>query len=393
MGLAFLLGLALVVTAQAQSGGVLEGQVVNGTAGAPEVGEGIPVVVHVYLGDSETATLEIVTGEDGRFRFDDLDTDPNLEYWPEASYLDVPYTVSAPLQFGDGQSSLSTTLTVYETTNDDAAVSLSSVHSIVESFGEVLRITEIHLLSNDGDRAYVGSSDGQDQGATVFVPLPDTAVGLSFGDATQDGRFVETEGGITDTAPVPPGSETSMLFFSYHVPVTGDTIPLERRFAYPVGNLNMLVAQPGLSLNSEQLQSRGLQLFQDRQYELFALQNLEAGTPLTLEFIQLADASVGGLSPSDTQAAAGSPRGNQELLLRIGFGLAGLAIVGAVVYAATGARPAAGARNRRNVASDPRAQRMLSQLAELEEALEAGQVDEATYESQRTEIYGKLKSL
>jgi hypothetical protein len=396
LGLGLLLGMALVATAQAQSGGVLEGQVVNGTAGAPEVGEGIPVVLHVYLGDSEMARLEAMTGSDGRFRFDDLDTDPNLEYWPEATYLDVPYTVSAPLQFEDGQSSLSITLTVYETTSDDAAIGLSSVHSIVESFGEVLRITEIHLLSNTGDRAYIGGGEGQNQGATVLVPLPDTAVGLSFGDGTEEGRFVETEGGVMDTAPVPPGSETSMIFFSYHVPATGDTIRLERRFAYPVGNLNMLVAQPGLSLRSEQLQSMGLQLFQDRQYELFVLENLEAGTPLTLEFIQVADASAGGIpggSPSDTQGATGSPRGNQGVLLWIGFGLAGLAIVGAIVYSTTSARPLAGAQARRNVASDPTAQRLLSELAELQEALEAGQVDEATYESQRTEIYGKLKSL
>lgn len=81
------------------------------------------------------------------------------------------------------------------------------------------------------------------------------------------------------------------------------------------------------------------------------------------------------------------------MLLWIGFGLAGLAIVGAVVYSATMAQPTPAHRSGRSVGSDPRAQRMLSELAELEDALEAGLVDEATYESRRTEIYGKLKSL
>lgn len=397
MALTLLLGMALAVAAHAQGGGSLEGQVVNGTAGAPEVGEGIPVVLHVYLGDSETATLETTTDGDGLFRFEGLGTDSNLEYWPEATYLDVPYTVSAPLRFEDGQTSLSATVTVYETTSDDAALRLGSVHSIVESFGEVLRITEIHLLSNAGDRAYVGASDGPNQGTTVFVPLPETAVGLSFGDDTQEGRFVEAEGGLRDTAPVPPGAETSMVFFSYHLMVTGNTIPLERRFEYPVANFNMLVAQPGLTLRSEQLESRGTQLFQDRQYEFFAAENLGARTPLTLEFVQAADASAGtaagGMSPSGSEEATGSTRGNQGMLLWIGFGLAGLAIVGAVVYSATMAQPTPAHRSGRSVGSDPRAQRMLSELAELEEALEAGRVDEATYESRRTEIYGKLKSL
>lgn len=393
---ALLLSMSFVLTTQAQAGGILEGQVVNGTAGAPEVGEGIPVLLYVYQGDTETSTLETTTGAEGRFRFDGLDTDPNLEYWPEASYLDVQYTVTAPLQFEDGQSSLTATLPVYETTNDDAAISISSVHSIVESFGEALRITEIHLLSNAGDRTYVGGSDEQNQGTTAFVPLPDTAVGLSFGDGTP-GRFVEVEGGLSDTAPVPPGSETSMIFFSYHLLVLEDTIPLERSYAYPVANLNMLVAQPGLSLRSDQLESMGTQLFQDRQYELFVAENLEAETPLRLEFIQEADVSAGaapgGMSPSGGQEATGSPRGNQGVLLWIGFGLTGLAIVGAIVYSATGTRPTAVHRSRQSIASDPTAQRMLSELAELEEALEAGQVDEATYQSRRTEIYGELKSL
>jgi hypothetical protein len=189
-----------------------------------------------------------------------------------------------------------------------------------------------------------------------------------------------------------------LIFFSYHLMVTDDTIPLERRFEYPVSNLNMLVAQPGLTLRSEQLESRGTQLFQDRQYEFFVTENLGAGVPLTLEFIQMADASAGtttaGMPSSGAQEATGaSSRGNQALLLWIGFGLAGLALIGAVVYSAAVARPAAAQPARRGVASDPRARSLLAELADLEEALEAGQIDEATYESQRTEIYRKLKSL
>ena len=40
---------------------------------------------------------------------------------------------------------------------------------------------------------------------------------------------MEVDGGLVDTEPVPPGSESSLVFFSYHLMVTGETVPLERR--------------------------------------------------------------------------------------------------------------------------------------------------------------------
>ncbi len=397
LALAFLFGLGLAVTARAQGGGVLEGMVVNGTVDGAAVGAEIPIALYVYLGGSELEVLETTTDAEGRFRFEGLDIDPNLEYWPEAVYRDVPHAIPEPLQFEDDQTPLTVTLTVYEPTNDDSAISLSSVHSIAESFDQVLRITEIHLLSNSGDRTYVGGGDDPDQATTVFIPLPEGAVGLSFGNEVE-GRFVEVEGGFWDTEPVTPGSETSLVFFSYHLIATGDTIPLERRFAYPVANLNMLVAQPGLALTSEQMQSRGIQLFQDRQYEFFVAENLRPDTPLAVEFIQIADASTGtaaaGMPPAGGQEVTGStPSGNQNLLMWIGFGLAGLAVVGAILYSASAGQPTPAPRSSRSVTSDPKAQGLVAELADLEDALEGGGIDEATYEARRAEIYWKLKSL
>lgn len=406
LGVAMLL--ALVVTARAQSSGVFEGQVVNGTAGGPEVGAGITVTLSVLQGVAEIDSLEATTDAQGRFRFEGLDTDAELDYWPEAFYLGVSYSSLEPYRFAGDQTALQGTVTVYETTDDDSTVTLDSVHMIAESFGEVLRISEIHLFGNTGDRTFAGRAGDADAErlTTVHIPLPPETVGLAFEQDTAVDRFVEVEGGLVDTEPVPPGKETAMVFFSYHLLVGGEEVPLERSFAYPVGTLNVLVAQPGLTLRSDQLQARGVELFQGQQYELYTIQGLAAETPLTLELLPVAGASGGEGMPTTPaggeQNATGAPtRGNQALLRWFGFGLAVLAVIGALVYPAVSRQPATPAetgpsprlRPGQALATNPEAQQLLAELADLEAGFEAGQVDGAAYEQQRAEKYEALKSL
>ncbi len=402
MGLATAMGLVLslgiVHTVWAQDAGNLEGQVVNGTVGAEEIGAGLPATLHIYLGDAELETLETVTDADGRFRFEGLDTDPSLEYWPEVVYLEVPYSSAEPLQFENDQTTLPATLGVYETTEDDSAIRLSSVHMIAESFGEVLRLSEIHLYGNTGDRTYVGNESDAGQPTTVFIPLPEGAVGVAFGGGISDERFVEVEGGLLDTEPIVPGAEASLVFFSYHLIAGDDPIPLERRFSYPVTILNVLVAQPGLTLESEQLQSRGQELFQGRQYELHTAQNLEPGTPLRLALVPVGGGAgstgVEGMPPAAGQgAASASATGTQGLLLWLGFGLAVVAVFGALVYSLATRRPAPVPEGAPELASNPRARQLLAELAELDEAFEAEEIGEAAYELQRVAIREELKAL
>jgi hypothetical protein len=403
VGLALLVCLAWMASVQAQATGILEGKVVNGTPDGAEPGAGLPVVLYVYRGEVESDTLEATTDVNGRFRFEGLDTDATLEYWPEVVYQGVSYGSAEPLQFDGESATLTATLTVFETTDDDSMIRLDSVHIIAESFGQVLRISEIHFFGNSGERTYVGGGGGEDAlQTTVFIPLPENAVGVASGEGVTAGRFVEVEGGLMDTEPVPPGTESSLAFFSYHLMVTGETVQLERRFAYPVTALNMLVAQPGLAVSSEQLQSRGVELFQGQQYELYATQSLSAGTPLLLEFVPTADAgsaATGGTLSSSGQGAIPAPSGgNQRLLLWIGVGLLAFALVGAVVYSLAAQRgpsisASAGALASDSRLSSPQAKRLLAKLADLEEDLESGRVNEATYEGQRAEIFEELRSL
>jgi hypothetical protein len=397
LGMSLVLGLLLFMVAttavQAQVAGTLEGQVVNGTGGGPSIGEGITVTLHVYQGDTEIDTKSTTTDATGSFRFEGLSTATDLEYWPEVTYLNVPYSEETPHQFQAGQTALMATVTVYETTDDPSVIHLDQVHMIAESYDQVLRITEIHLFGNSSDRTYIGHD-----GATVSIPLPQDAVGLAFDQGTSSDRFTEVDGGLADSAPVPPGQGASMAFFSYHLAVSGQEVSVERQFTYPVTNLNLLVTQPGLTLQSTQLQSQGIQQFQGREYGVYAAQAVAVGTPLQMVFTVIPGASATQLMPSasasGTQGSAGSAaNGNQDLLRWLGFALAGLVVVACVVYSAAFRGSAFAAASTPNLAKNPKAQRLLAELADLEDALESGQIDQDAYERQREAKYEALKSL
>lgn len=392
--LLLLLAVATPLVVEAQDGGVLEGVVVNGTPGGPEIGAGVAVTLHVFEGNTELQALATTTDEAGRFRFEGLDIDPALEYWPEAVYLGVPTTSQESYRFDEGETEISATLTVYETTADDAQLRIGSVHLVAESFGQVLRVHEIHFVGNTGDRAYVGRAGEDGRSRTVFVPLPVGAMGVAFGDEVSSERFVQGEGGLWDTEPVPAGSETSLILFSYHLVVTGDTVPLERRFAYPVDSVNLMLVQPGLTVRGDVLQARGTQLLQERQYEVYAATDLGPDSPLVLEFVPLEGDGAMPMPPGAMGETAAAPAsgGNQENLLKIGLALAVVAVGGVLGYW-FGTRSRA---PRRGPAADPvsdaRARRLLGELADLEDAREAGRLEETDYEQQRAQLYESLKS-
>ena len=393
---ALLLALVLAPTVKAQDTGILEGQVVNGTEAVAEIEAGIPVNLYLFGANLKEQIQSTETDAEGRFAFDGLDTSAMLEYWVEANYRDVPFGTEDLLQFAEGETTLEATVTVYETTADDGDVRLDLVHIFAESFGEVLRISETHLFGSGGDRAYVGEENAEGQRETVFVPLPADAVGFALGEGIPEERFVAADGGLIDSEPVRPGTLMSEVRFSYHLMASSKPILLERRFAYPVTNLSLLVAQPGLSLASEQLQSMGSQLVQDRQYEIFSGENLDPDTPVKLEFTAVAgmegSPATGGM-PGGQVPSGRSAGGSQGPLLWIGVGLALAAVAGAVVYAVTSRRPSAGRASGAELTSNPRARELLADLADLEDAFEGGEVDEAAYERQRAEIYAELKTL
>ena len=181
VALAAALAFTPVVQAQGGGEGVLAGQVVNGTAGAAQIGAGTTVNLYLLGGELMEEVGTTVTDSDGRFRFEGLDVSVGLSYLVEAVHEDVPYSSADLLQYEEGQTELEVTVTVYDTTPDDAGVRVDLVHIFAESFGQVLRISETHLFGSGDDRTYIGEQDDEGQRLTLYVPVPDDVVGFALG--------------------------------------------------------------------------------------------------------------------------------------------------------------------------------------------------------------------
>ena len=193
----------------------------------------------------------------------------------------VTYEAGQGLSFQEGVTELQASLVVYEATEEDGSLRIESAHIVVKSFEQVLRVSEVLVLGNTSDRTFIGQvrDEAGGQAATVFIPLPANAVGLALPEGEPVNRFAEVEGGLWDTQPVRPGANASVLRFSYHLPVEGAAVPLERRFPFPVSSITILAVQPGLTVRGDQLTVGETVTFQDTEYQAYTAGSLGTEVP------------------------------------------------------------------------------------------------------------------
>jgi hypothetical protein len=334
-GLALLLLVAAlglgVSAAWAQETGRLTGQVVNGTVDGPAPGAGLSVVLRSFRDGAEVGQVSMATDVDGRFRFENLDTSPDLEYLPEVDYLGVTYTPAAPYSFADGTTELTATLSVYEGTEDNASLRADGMHLIVDRDEEsgLLLVTEIYLISNTGDRTVIGR-EGVVEGkrATVQIPIPENAQDLFFPQMALEDELFEVGGTLVDTRPVRPGTDSLSVIFVYALPMADDTVRLERAIALPTANVTVLVPEGGLDLRSDQLEFQDVRPFEGVDYRHYATHGVMPGTALGMEFVEPGTSTTSSV-PQTTSTQAST---SQATIRTLGLVLAAMAFVFAMVY-------------------------------------------------------------
>jgi hypothetical protein len=245
--------------ALAQGNGIIQGRVVNGTAGG-SLPEGLEIALRPFNGQNEAEPLVATADAEGGFRFEGLETSSEWRYLTQVPYQDVLYS-QGPLSFELGESELVTEMPVYETTTDDEDIFVERAHALIDvSGGELgqpasLLVTELHVFFNPGDRTFVGREEVQGRRAVSRFLLPQDSYDWTFDDGTLGGRFLATDGGFVDTEPLWPG--TTSVMFRYTLDCRASDCSLVKDVTHPISNLNLLIPDTGVRVESSQLAFAG----------------------------------------------------------------------------------------------------------------------------------------
>ncbi len=347
--------------AAAAEEGVIQGQVINMTPGGGLVAE-LTVTLYTYLNNAEVATTSTTTNSEGMFEFSDLETESNYSYQVELIYQEAEY-YSDMIQFGEGETSESIELDVYDATTSDEAISAHAWYMMIYVERGGFSVLEDFILANRGDRTYIGSEvDGERETLTFSLPQGFSDAELSMG--LMACCAMVTEAGIVDSMPFEPGMKE--IVFNYRVGYTPPTYTFSRIVDYPVDTFLLFVEDPaGIQVTSEQLTSEGSAVAEDGTILLqFSGQALDRDTILNIR--------ISGLPMA----------GYQEAFKWAGFGLMGLAFSFFLGYAMLRRKPQAVTIDQR--ASQSEVSELLLEIAELDDDFEAGRITE--------EEYGRLRS-
>jgi mono/diheme cytochrome c family protein len=347
--------------------GVIRGRVVQGTSGET-VPSGLEVTLHGFDGQEEAVTQTTTVDSDGSYRFEGIDSVPGRLFVVTAEVDGVLYgTDTAHLSGTDG--ALDQTLLIFGTTADTSQLRIGRMHLLLNPAAQgVLEVIQLWLISNDGDRTVVPGNGG----GVLDVVLPEGAFGLTFEAGTPEDRFALTGQGFTDTGPIRPGTMSAQLVFSFAVPYDGQ-LDLSQPVGYPVDAVVALVPEGDLRLSGVGVEDQGVRDMAGSEVHAYGYQPIAAGQAVSFR--------VAGRSASASRNTLSS--------VAIGVGVFGVALIAAGLWWYR--RPGTGARS--STAEGEDRQGLLRQLADLDDAHEAGQMDEQAYRRRREAVKRRLMEI
>lgn len=337
---AFLIGmLALFISTPTFA---LTGRVVNQTLNRVEPNIEVSYILH------ETGDITIVrdtTDSKGQFTLD-VPPDPGADPPPMlfARYNGIDYPGN-PAPAGD-----IVDIPVFETTDSDTAISLSSHHILLDA--QAGTVTYIFIVHNHGDRTYL---TGGDHGHGLEIPLPDGVT--DFIRAPQGVHLHDTL--LVDPRPIIPGN--SQTFFTFALPASNR---IAQRITYPTAGMDLFVQPADTPVSTTILQDLGGITLGNQVFQRFGAEQLAPGTQIDIRL----PSSEFSLTP------------NLQTTIGI-IAASALALAILVIYM----RSLKTTPNRRTI--------LLEQIADLDERYESGKLTEDDYKNRRNALKAEVIDL
>jgi len=351
--------------------GTVRGSVVQGTSGAA-LPSGLEVTLHAYDGQAEVLTQTAAVDAQGTFEFSRLDVVAGRLFVVTAEADGVTYGSEA-VHLSDAGQADDLLLLVYEATEEVQALRADRIHLLVNFPTEgTVELIQLWLISNDSDRTVVAPAG---QGVLTFS-LPPGALDLTFEEGSDPERFVVTNDGFVDRLPVRPGSMSSQVVFSYVLPYDG-RMDFSQPVSLPVEEGILIVPEGGPELSGEGLQDQGAREMSGTSVRTYSLGPVAPGGSVDFRL-------------SGRLRVAGQP-GNTLASVAIGIGVLGVALIAAGLWWYRRPEPAR-VRPVQPLESESR-QMLLQQIADLDRARAAGQIEESDYQVRRAALKERVLEL
>lgn len=335
--------------------------------GAAEQGaqSGFEITLHGFDGQQESLTQTATAGEDGTALFANLDIVSGRVFILSTEYQGIQYA-SDVTRLSDPGQTVELPITLYGTTTDTSAVRASRLHLILNFPSDgLMQVIELWVLSNTGDRTVVADVSG----GLVFS-LPQGASEISFEDTSLAQDATSTQDGFTLATPLQPGQQTTQLVFSFNVPYQ-NRISFDQPVSYPVDGITVLLPNGGPSISGASVQDQGVQNLGGQEYHQYSLASLSSGQSIQM-------AVVGRTTPLVAGNWTALAIGAVALLVVVGLGIIWYRPAWLGLGGPSDAAP-------EEDESDS-AEALLAGIARLDDAYEAGKVDEADYRRRREEL-------
>lgn len=347
--------------------GAVAGQIANGTAGAPALPADQKVALHIFDNLQPTGAITVTASSDGAFAFPGVPLLAGRVVVASTTYSGVIYTSDAAATTPE-QTTYNLPIRVYETTGDPSAIRVEQMHVIIQLKEGAAQISELFLVSNNGDRTYAASAPGA---PTINFSLPAGYRSLSFQEGESGERFIQTAEGFADTLPVVPGRGAHQILVAFTLPYDR-ALNFSQNISYPTSGVNVLLPEDGVQLRGSAVSDQGRRDVEGASYRLFTAEDLNAGDTLSFK-------------------VTGSPRGSNVFGLTVDAAnllVGSLALAAAIVTAARWWM-----RRRPRTDGEGEVERLIDEIAALDDQFAAGELDENEYRDKRGRLKSQVRTL
>lgn len=357
--------------------GTVSGQVIN--LSGVEIPAELEITLHGFDNMQQVLTATTTVGPDGKYLFESVEMPDGRAFITSVEYQGVVY--SSDVSVADAESKdISLPIPIYETTSDPSAVSVDRLHILLEYADPgVLRVVELYVISNLGDRTLVAAEPGK---PVLTFSLPDGAVNLQFQDGVLGERFVEMPGGFGDMAAVRPAASQHQVVFSYELPYNRK-LDLRHPVNLPVNAVVVLLPEGGLKVSGDGLQDMGTREVQGLSYRMYSAERIEPGADLSL--------TVSG-KPGGAGAGLSLGSGSSLVIGLIAFGLA-LIVAGGWLFIRSRSRDDIDVKDedQGELPDEEDVDTILEAILALDDQFQAGELPQEAYQIRRAELKARLK--